>query len=383
MNLHHEFQLEPGLIYLNHAAVSPWPQRTVEAIQQFAEENGRIGSSRYPQWLEVENRLRERLSRLVGIGSSEDIALLKSTSEGLSVVAHGLSWEAGENVVISNQEFPSNSVVWESLQRYGVTTRVADLEGGSTPEEALFAQVDEQTRLISISSVQYGTGLRMDLQRIGEFCQKHNILFCIDAIQSLGALKMEGAAIRPDFVVADGHKWMMAPEGCALFYSTPEARAQLQLHQYGWHMRQSAFEFDHQSFDTGPGWEIAESARRFEAGSPNMLGIHGLEASLSLLEEVGMEQVEARILDHSRFLIEAIEAHPALSLITPTEESRYAGIVTFQIEGQPLESIHQQLTQQGVQCAVRAGGIRLSPHFYTEREQLEAALKAVDKTLNQ
>lgn len=137
------FNLQPGLIYLNHAAVSPWPQRNVDAIQRFAAENGTLGSSHYPQWLEVETRLRQRLSRLINVGTVEDIALLKSTSEGLSVIAHGLPWNEGENVVTSNQEFPSNSIVWESLTRYGVTTRKADLDHAETPEEALFAAVDQ------------------------------------------------------------------------------------------------------------------------------------------------------------------------------------------------------------------------------------------------
>ena len=390
MNIDDEFRLESGLTYLNHAAVSPWPQRTVTAVQQFAAENGTVGSSNYPQWLEVEARLRRRLSELLGVGSEEDIALLKNTSEGLSIIAHGLPWKQGDNVVTSDQEFPSNSMVWESLDRYGVTTRKVPLHSADSSEEALMAAVDTDTRLLSISSVQFGSGLKMDLPRLGAFCRERDILFCVDAIQSLGALQFDGTAIEADFIVADGHKWMMAPDGCALFYSTPIAREQLQLHQYGWHMREALYEFDSESSceQSGccsdiPNWSRAESARRFEPGSPNMLGIHGLEASLSLLQELGMKQVEQQILQHSRYLIDAIQSHPKLNLITPEAENRHAGIVTFSITNRESAVVHEQLTQQGIQCAVRAGGVRLSPHFYTTSEQLQQAFTILERIISQ
>lgn len=384
MDANHDFKLQPGLIYLNHAAVSPWPQRTVTAIQQFATENGALGSSNYPTWLEVEQRLRERLSRLLGVGTVEDIALLKNTSEALSIIAHGLQWRDGESVVTSDQEFPSNSMVWESLDRYGVSTRKVDLNSAATPEDALIAAVDSSTRLLSISSVQFSTGLKMDLERLGAFCRAQGILFCVDAIQSLGACRFDGAAIQPDFVVADGHKWMMAPEGCALFYSTPEARAALQLYQYGWHMREAPFEFDPLSSceqsgccDTIKAWRVAGSARRFEPGSPNMLGIHGLEASLSLLEAVGMDTVEAELRRRMALLIEALQQHPALTLLTPSSPERHAGIVTFTLHTLDPALLFQQLTEEGIQCAQRGGGIRLSPHFYTPVAQLEQTIEKI------
>ncbi len=374
------FQLDPDLIYLNHAAVSPWPQRTVEAIQRFAAENGALGSSHYPRWIKTENRLREQLSRLVGTGTPEDIALLKNTSEGLSLVAHGLSWRAGDNIVISDQEFPSNSIVWESLTRYGVEVIKVDLGGAETPEAALQTAITPHTRLLSISSVQYGTGLRMDLEQIGHLCQTEGIHFCVDAIQSLGALQFDGAHIQPDFVVADGHKWMMAPEGCALFYTTPAVREQLQLHQFGWHMRESHLEFD--AYSDQSHWQIAKSGRRFEPGSPNMLGIHGLEASLSLIEEVGINNIEQHVLERSRYLIDAISDHPQLRLITTPNSERQSGIVTFSATAGDNAGIQQQLSELGIQCALRAGGIRFSPHFYTPMAQLEQALNQITQLLN-
>jgi len=197
---------------------------------------------------------------------------------------------------------------------------------------------------------------------------------------------MDGVATQADFIVADGHKWMMAPEGCALFYSSPEARDRLQLQQYGWHMRETLYDFETTSDTLSnceqpgccseiPDWTIAQSARRFEPGSPNILGVHGLEASLSMIDEIGMAQIEKMVLERSRFLIDAVQGHPKLELITPADPARHAGIVTFSVRGNSLEVIHNRLTKKGIQCAVRAGGIRFSPHFYTPMGQLEEAIK--------
>ena len=372
MTYHSEFPLQEDLIYLNHAAVSPWPKRTVDAVKNFAEQNGYQGSLAYPQWLETEQQLRERLAALINAASSNDIALVKNTSEALSFIAYGLDWQSGNNVVSSNQEFPSNRIVWESLASQGVEFRQADLNSHESPEDALFALVDERTRLIAISSVEYASGLRMDLNRIGDFCRQHGILFCVDAIQSIGAVEFDAQAMQADFVCADGHKWMMGPEGLGLFYCRPELREKLKLSQFGWHMVEAVGDFDQLD------WQAASSARRFECGSPNMLGIHALNASLSLLLETGMDRVEARILENSRFLIDGLTAL-GMRVATPTEPERHAGIVSFLSPGQDNKVLFEHLLTEGVFCAFRSGSIRFSPHFYTPRHKLEQGLNLLGR----
>jgi len=243
-----------------------------------------------------------------------------------------------------------------------VELRPADVSGDN-PEAALLSICDERTRLLTISSVQYGTGLRMDLNRLGQFCHDRGILFCVDAIQSLGALQFDVEACHADFVVADGHKWMLGPEGLAVFYSRPEARGQLKLLQYGWHMVERAGDFD------AADWAPAAAARRFEPGSPNMLGIHALNASLSLFEDIGMEKVESLLLAKTGTLMRWVEEHPDLELITPVHPGRYAGIVTFRhhrLDSAGHADLYRRLMKAGIVCANRAGGIRLSPHFYTD-----------------
>ena len=369
---HPEFPLSDELIYLNHAAVAPWPQRTSAAVIRFAEQNTGYGSHFYLDWLHKEAELRTQLQALLNAPSADDIALVKNTSEALSLVAYGLTWKPGDNIVSSNEEFPSNRLPWQSLADQGVEFRQADLRcidsGADTPEDALFALVDERTRLLTISSIQFASGLRMDLARIGEFCQRRGILFCIDAIQSLGAVQFDVQAYHADFVMADGHKWLFGPEGLGVFYSTPAARDQLKLTQYGWHMMK-----DTHNYENKP-WEIHPTARRFECGSPNMLGIHALSASLSLLLETGMAAVEALVLEKSDYLKAAIADNSALVLLSERHSRLKSGIVVFKHRTIANELLYQHLQSNGVVCALRGGGIRFSPHFYNTLEEIDRAL---------
>lgn len=367
-----EFSLDEALCYLNHAAVAPWPRRAARAVARFAEENATRGAAAYPQWLEVERSLREKGRQLLNAASADDIALLKNTSEALSVVAHGFPWREGDNVVISDEEFPSNRIVWQSLDRYGVQVREIPLRGRDDPEQALLDGADGRTRLLSISSVEYASGLRLDLARLGAACRRRGIALCVDAIQGLGVFAHDVEAMHIDFLMADGHKWLLGPEGLALFYCRPAWRERLRLYQYGWHMVEHHFDFDRRE------WAPAAGARRFECGSPNMLGIHALEASLSLLLEAGIPRIEARVLEASEYLFEAIRASRHLELRTDPRPGRYAGIVVFRHRHRSAEALHEALRRQNVICAARGGGVRFSPHFYTPHEHLRRAVALAD-----
>ncbi len=366
-----EFPITRELIYLNHAAVAPWPQRTATAVTRFAAECVHHGARGYPRWLQDEQRLKTSLARLVNAPAADDIALLKNTSEALSVVAHGFPWKPGSNVVISDEEFPSNRIVWESLARSGVSVRQVPLRTATDPEAALLDACDTGTGLLSVSSVQYASGLRLDLMRLGDGCHRRGIAFCVDAIQGLGAVRHDVQAMRVDFLMADGHKWLMAPEGVAVFYCSAPWRERLTLHQYGWHMVEDVGDYDRKD------WRVARSARRFECGSPNMLGIQALAASLSLIEEIGLTEIEEQLLARSRYLLARIAARADLELLSDSRPGRYAGIVSFRSRSSPTGELWQRLIRRGIICAQRGGAIRFSPHFYTPEAQLAEALELI------
>lgn len=340
---HDEFAQAPDLRYLNHAAVGPWPKRTAGAVRKFAEENVLLGARDYPDWMKVEQRLRERLARLLNAPSTDDIALVKNTSEALSFVAFGLDWNAGDNVVISDEEFPSNRVVWEALKPQGVDVVQVSLKGDD-PEAALLAACGPRTRLLSVSSVQFATGTRLNIERLGHGLKQRGVLFCIDAIQHIGALPFDVQASQCDFAMADGHKWMCSPEGLGVFYCRAALRPHLKLHEFGWHMLEHFGDYGREE------WQPAASAQRFECGSPNTLGAMALDASLSLLEEIGMEQVGNAVLERVKWLEEGLSAISGVRLHSSREAERRSGILTFSIDGLQANTVWQQLMQNQVVC---------------------------------
>ena len=192
------FEINPGLVHLNHAGISPWPRATVKAVTQFAYENASWSSRRYDMWLQEEWELRELGRWLLDAESKDEIAFLKNTSEGISAVAFGLDWEAGDNVVLAREEFPSNRIPWEAVAtQHSVEIRWVDVNTTDTPEQALLGQVDSRTRLLTTSSVHYASGLKMDLSLLGHALHGTPTLFCVDAIQSLGAHSLRRAR-KPD-----------------------------------------------------------------------------------------------------------------------------------------------------------------------------------------
>lgn len=367
--VHDEFPLDSGIVYLNHAAVAPWPRRTALAVENFSRENIHFGATHYERWLRQETELRKQLASLIG-ARSPDIALQKNTSEGLSVIAYGLPWQPGDEILITDQEFPSNRIVWESLASKGVAVKAAPLDQ-QDPEQSIIDRLTPATRLVSVSSVQYGSGLKLDLRRIGTACQARKILFCVDAIQSLGACPFDVDDCHADFVVADGHKWMLGPEGIALFYVNPVVRDRLTLHEFGWHMIEHAGDY------TRTDWSVAQSARRFECGSPNMLGSIALSASLSLLLETGLDEIQSRIEQRIRYLCAELRKLEEIHLLSPDNPERRAGILTFTSSRISNDILFASLKAQGVVCAQRGGGIRFSPHFYTPIDTLDRAIDAV------
>ena len=335
----HEFPLDPDICYLNHAAVAPWPKRAADAVSRFAQENARQGARDYPRWAKQETHLRQQLKQLVNAPSVDDIALVKNTSEALSFVAQGINWQAGDEIITSDQEFPSNRIPWEALSSRGVNVR--------------------------------------QISRLGAACRTRKILFCVDAIQTIGALPFDVQSIDCDFAMADGHKWLLGPEGLGVFYCRESVRDQLQLTQHGWHMVEAMGNYDLKQ------WQPASSARRFEAGSPNTLAQHALSASLELLLDTGMDRVGALLQQRVAYLITALQQTPGVRLLSPEAPERRAGIVTFAIEGVDHPRLHRELMQSGIICAQRGGGIRWSPHFYTTEDTLDQAVSQLQLLISQ
>lgn len=365
------FPILGELLYANHAAMSPWPLDTQHAVEAFARENATRGPAEYRRWLRLESGLRQRIARLLNAPSAADISLIRNTTDGICIVAGGLDWRAGDNLVTPEHEFLTNQMAWDALQAEGVEIRRVDIRAAANPEEALLERVDGRTRVLTVSAVQWNDGFRLDLAALGDACRSAGALFFVDAIQQFGALPVDVQACQIDCLSAGSHKWQMGPEGIGVFFCRDEIRPRLALPQLGWHMLDDPYRFERP--DRAP----SASGRRFEAGSPNTMGQVALDASLEVLERFGQEWVAARVLDNCRTLIEALDDLPGVAVTSSVAPERLSGIVSFTTHDLEPGLVYRRLAESGVLCALRGENIRLSPHFYQHGAPLAAMLDAV------
>lgn len=368
-----QFPVNENCMYLNHAAVAPWPKCTTDAVQVFAEENCTTGAQGYLTWLKKEQSLREKLALLVGASNPNTVALAKNTSEALSFVAYGLDWVQGDIIVISDDEFPSNRIVWESLaEKFGVVVQQVSINENN-PEEEILRAIESSAnkpKLISVSAVQYASGIKLDLAKLGAACKANSVLFCVDAIQAVGAMPFKCDEWNIDFAMADGHKWMLGPEGLGFFFVKENHIKTLNLYQYGWHMIKDAGNYALKT------WQPADNAKRFECGSPNMLAGYALEASTDLLLKVGLENV-SRLIESNHNYLRAQLKNLGAEILSPSTPDVRAGVLTFRFHNIDSTLLYQQLMNRNVVCANRGGGVRFSPHFHTTKNVMDNAISIV------
>ena len=364
--LREAFPVTRKWIYLNHASVAPISipvQRAMQTQLRDVLQNGMINSDR---WEQTYARTRRIVAKLIGARPSE-IAFVKNTTEGIHHLANGLRWRKNDNVVIPDQGFPANVYPWLNLSSRGVETRMVSEENGRIPPEQIFAKVDEHTRVIAISSVEFASGFRHDLTQIGNFCRENNILFFVDAIQSLGALNLNVEQSNIDVLSADAHKWMLGPEGAGIFYCAHNIMRHLKVTNLGW--ASVINPSDYLNYDTTP----LPNAQRFESGTLNTTGIYGIKASLDLITKLQINNIEARILMLTDQLATGLR-EKGYRIISSREPREKSGIVTFQHSDLSTNDIFQRLENHKIIGSIRGKGVRLSPHVYNSEDEIDRVL---------
>src|SRR3990172_2507974 len=364
-----EFPVTENYICLGHAGVAPVSLRVKKAVETFLSESVEGGAFHYPKWAQQIVDIRRSCAKRIN-AEPDEIAFVKSTSHGLSIVAEGLDWNAGDNLLIYEREFPSNIYPWLNLRRKGVEVRIIPSRDGRIYIEDIERLIDSKTRLLSISSVQFSNGFRIDLKRVGELCQKKELLLCVDAIQSLGVIPMDVKEYHIDFLSADGHKWLLGPEGIGIFYCKKELVEKLNPPLIGWKSVQNEFDFDHAEF------KLKADALRFEEGSMNLLGIFGLGAAIELLFEVGISNIENQVLALGELIIREAEKR-GFAILTPKAREERGGIITFSGNCDPVK-MRDALREKSIMVNVRGGGLRVSPHFYNTAEEISTFFEALD-----
>ena len=361
-----QFPVTENYIYMNHAGVAPLSLRARNSMREFLNDATDDGAIHSEDWAATAEACRQSAAKLLHANINE-IAFMKNTTQGILLAANGIDWHEGENVVTTAVEFPANVYPWWSLkERYGVETRmVAEREGRISIDE-LKAAIDSRTRALTISHVEFASGFRHDIQAIGEICREKGIWFVVDAIQSVGVIDVDVKVCCIDILAADGHKWLCAPEGAAIFYCAEERQDRLINTNLGWAGVVNPRDFLNYNLTPKP------DATRFEEGSYNSIGLFGLRAAIDLLLEIGVPQIEKRVMDLTGRLIDGLQSK-GYHVSTPTKESERSGIVVFRSDRHAATELYQLLQRANVVSAER-GGLRLSPHYYNTTAEIEQIL---------
>jgi selenocysteine lyase/cysteine desulfurase len=360
-----EFPVTNNLIYLNHAAVAPLSRRAAVAMQKLAQDALDFGSLHYADWMAAYEGVRNATARLINADPKE-IAIVKNTSEGIATVAMGIRWKPGDVVVAFEEEFPANFYPWKRLEAAGVEVRwlsvFDDLE-----------KIDETAKgakLLAISFVQYLSGYRVSLEQIGEICARNSCIFLVDAIQGMGAFPIDVCAAKIDALAADGHKWLLGPEGCGVLYVRQELQEQIEPVEFGW--TNVARYADYASRDM----TLRPDAGRYECGTLNTIGCYGLRASIELLLEVGVENV-AKTVEALGDQIANGAQQLGFELLGRRSPATGAGIVSIRKQGMDAHLIVKRLKDKGIIAAPRQGWVRLSPHFYISPAEIDRLLSVL------
>ena len=356
-------------VHLNHAGMGPIPQPTADAVVQVTRElMGGDGLVAYKAHLKRQAQLRETIARMLNV-APEGIAFVRNTSHGLTIAAQAIPFSRGENVVVARDEYPSVVYPWQAQAYRGVETRLVESRAhGLIAEDDLMAACDRNTRVLAVSWVQWGTGQRMDLDRLGDFCNTRGIWFVVDLIQGFGALELDLAATGADIAAGGSHKWLLSPSGIGPLYVKPERLLQLLPTNVGWNWVNDPYNWDRLRFE-----DAKPTADRFEEGSPGILSTAGLLASATLLEAVGGAVVEAAVLANARALHDLLRAKGME--VCPTQGQ--SGIVAFRHPEWSNEQVLQTLEKERLYAAVRCGWVRLSPHAYQQPVALKKALTGI------
>ena len=354
-----QFPVTASLIYLNHAGVAPLCKPAADAMRHLTDDALGFGSLHYDQWLAAYEGLRMAAAHLIG-SSPREIAIVKNTSEGVAMVATGMDWKSGDRIVAFHEEFPANFLPWKKLEESGVGITWLSVED---PLEKIDAAC-RGARLLAISFVQYLSGYRADLQALGEICRRHGCFFVVDAIQGLGAFPVDAARYGIHALAADGHKWLLGPEGCGILYIDAVLREHVAPVEFGY--TNVARYTDYATRDM----TLRPDAGRYECGTLNTIGCYGLRAAIEFVLQVGVERIAPAVqaLGDRVAAGVASKGYEVLGRRTPANG---AGIVSYRKPGIDSGAIVHRLKQRGIVAANRSGWVRTSPHFYISPEEID------------
>lgn len=356
--------------FFDHAAVAPIPDRAIEALEEYGRRVAENGIADVWFWADRISHVRRLAAQLVNAPSPEDICFVPNTTTGIGLIAEGFPWQPGDNLVLAAEEYPSNQYPWLNLRGRGVEVRPVPSRDGRVEIDDVRAAMDDRTRLLTTSFVQFASGFRADLDDLGTLCRERSVFFFVDAIQGLGVFPLDVQRTPIDALAADGHKWLLAPEGAGIAYVRREWIDRLHPIGVGAHSVAKPFDYSTIAFDLKP------HAGRYEGGALNQPGITALGESMNLLLGVGIEAVASRVLELTDYLCERAPA-AGLEVYSSRRPNDRSGIVSLASPDAVPKELMKRCRDAGVVINVRGGRLRVSPHAYNTEDEIDRFLDVV------
>jgi cysteine desulfurase/selenocysteine lyase len=365
------FPITQRSIYFNHAAISPPPIPTIRAVEAQLKDVHENGSTNFRDWLAVKEQARTLLAQLLG-ARTEQVAFMRNTSDALSTVANGLSWRAGDNIVTFSREFPSNIYPWLRVRdAFGVEVRMCEERDGRIDFAELSRLIDDHTRIVTISHVQFASGFRMNLERLGRIARQHDALFVVDVIQALGVVPADVESQFIDVAAGAGHKWLLAPEGVGYLYLSDRARERIQPTLVGWVSVPNPDDY----LNFGQGWN--RGALAWETGTGPAALLHGFKVSLELLTRFGVQNISNYLAELTDDLCERL-SRKRYEVVSSRASGEKSHIVCIRhLDGLSAMALYHGLNTRNIITAPRGDRLRIAPHFYNTPAEVEEFIKAL------
>lgn len=362
-----EFPITEEWVFLDNAGAIPLPRFVTGALQKFIDRYYREGiADHWPLLQETVRDGRALFARLIG-ARPEEVALITSTSEGMNIVANMVDFRPGDNVVVTDLEFPANQFPWLNLERKGVEVRVSSVLGAASPLEALARMVDARTRVVAVSHVAFPTGLKLDLAAVAALAHAYGAHLAVDAVQSAGVIPLDVHADGVDFLACSGFKWLLSPSGTGAFFCRQELMERYEPAYVSWFSVENPY-----NFVPGNRFSLAGDARRFMiSGNINLIGFQGFRAGLRFIDELGVEAIYARVMALRDRILDQVAAL-GLPLISPGDRTQLGQIVNFRVPAP--ERLLETFRRERVYAVQRVGGIRLSPYIYNTESEIDRVM---------
>lgn len=362
--------LQNGITYFNHAATGPFSSLVVNRLSNLLKEKSESKIDDYSSFLKVVEETKLLLSELINC-NIDRTAFVDNTSNGISILAQSIDWKKGDRILLNDIEFPANVYPFLNLKRLGIEVDFVKSENGIVTADKIINSIKSETKLVSVSFVQFLSGYKVDLEKIGNYCRANNIIFSVDGIQGIGAMRIDVKKCKIDFLSCGTQKWLLGMQGLAFIYVDEEFQKKMIPANVGWLSVENAWNLLDYKL------ELKTTANVFQGGTLNAFGINAFNTSLKLFKDFGFDNVEKEVLSNTKYFIIKLKSLGLDCVLSHCSDDELAGIVT--IKPKNSEKIFEELEKKKIFCSLREGFIRFAPHFYNTHHEIDKVIEELQK----